>query len=561
MATRIHATRCAHPLLAAVIASACTPPDVVIDAARNVAARATDKPDPVRVCEAEGHEIDEVWNDDAAARVREGLLGTGTPYAETSASSVVKLLDAQAMAWRVARAESCMRRTVEPMWDAATVERVQWCLDERRTEIDALVSELIASDATAARGAVTTASGLSPVSTCVDAAVLAGLPAAPAEAGREAAVESRRGLIRARLVAELGASDRARQMLDEVSPPLTAAEQLTAGRIHVAVGEFHKAEPALRSAHAQAVEAGAWQVAAGAATGLVTLLGVALDRSAEALRWATDAQEALTRAGDPGGLGEATLLRSRAIIERNVGRARDGIASLQRALALREAALGEHLLVAELLVDLPVKPMPGEPRLDARGSVERAKAIRTQLLGADHPDVARDLVRLAAIHEMEGSLPAAIAALERAQAVYEAALGPDHAEVALTLVELARLLARAGRGVEAEPAYVRGLAIIEKMFGPDHPRVIAPRAGLCRIALAQSNAEKALEYGERAVEVCSRQKPEDRECVDARLALADALWEVPVERGRDRVRAEAVVAEALGGIEVSKWQSTHRAGK
>jgi tetratricopeptide (TPR) repeat protein len=61
------------------------------------------------------------------------------------------------------------------------------------------------------------------------------------------------------------------------------------------------------------------------------------------------------------------------------------------------------------------------------------------------------------------------------------------------------LLYRAqGRYPEAEPLFKRALAIDEKALGPDHPTVGTILEGLAGLYFAQSDWERAVEFGRRS---------------------------------------------------------------
>ena len=76
----------------------------------------------IAACESDGATIDDHWNDDARAELREGLLATGVGHAEATAERVMPWLDRQAQAWRGARTEACLDTKVRDRWDAETLE-------------------------------------------------------------------------------------------------------------------------------------------------------------------------------------------------------------------------------------------------------------------------------------------------------------------------------------------------------------------------------------------------------------------------------------------------------
>ncbi|HWB73471.1 MAG TPA: serine/threonine-protein kinase [Nannocystaceae bacterium] len=109
------------------------------------------------------------------------------------------------------------------------------------------------------------------------------------------------------------------------------------------------------------------------------------------------------------------------------------LATLQRALALREQALGgEDRAVASALADLADVELAIGRRTDAQVHLERALAIRTKH-DAEHPRLAELHRRLAAIARQDGDVARARSHLERAIELRRAST-PDHPE----LLELER---------------------------------------------------------------------------------------------------------------------------
>ncbi|HKZ80574.1 MAG TPA: tetratricopeptide repeat-containing protein, partial [Pyrinomonadaceae bacterium] len=103
--------------------------------------------------------------------------------------------------------------------------------------------------------------------------------------------------------------------------------------------------------------------------------------------------------------------------------------------------------------------------------VERALAIREKALGPNHPLVANSLNSLADFYRSDGSDERAEPLYQRALAIREKALGPDHPDVAASLNGLAKLYRGRQDYVQAEPLFHRAIAIAEKGLGVRHPTV------------------------------------------------------------------------------------------
>ncbi|HEY3208476.1 MAG TPA: toll/interleukin-1 receptor domain-containing protein [Actinomycetota bacterium] len=143
---------------------------------------------------------------------------------------------------------------------------------------------------------------------------------------------------------------------------------------------------------------------------------------------------------------------------------------------------------------------------EARSMIERALALDKETFGADHPEVAMDLVALGRIQRAMEDLPGARDSLERALAVHEAAYGPQHARVAVDLIKLGRLLRAMGNLPAAREKLERGVALAETIFGPDHTEVAVGLGNLGRLLQDMG------------------QLPEARATLDRALAIDEAAY-------------------------------------
>src|SRR5690606_1325194 len=93
---------------------------VVAGVVGGVAWREADRAAALARCEEAGASIDAVWDDDARARARAGVLATGLSYAATTADKVTPWLDQQRDAWRRVRTEACVDAELRGLWDDDT---------------------------------------------------------------------------------------------------------------------------------------------------------------------------------------------------------------------------------------------------------------------------------------------------------------------------------------------------------------------------------------------------------------------------------------------------------
>jgi CHAT domain-containing protein/Tfp pilus assembly protein PilF len=243
-------------------------------------------------------------------------------------------------------------------------------------------------------------------------------------------------------------------------------------------------------------------------------------------------------------LDEAQQLTERAQELRKSGKYAEASPLAERALSLREQALGpEHLTVADALHLVALLYDDRHEYAKAEAPNLRALAIREKALGPDHPDVALSLFNLAWLAKVKQDFAQAESLYKRTLDIQERALGPDHRDVAATLNDmavlynqqgdhdaairvnrrvlemrertlgveapgvalslnnLARTLELRGEYAEAAAQLQRALTIREKTDGPDHPQTAGVLDGLARIASVTGNFTAAEPLFKRALSI------------------------------------------------------------
>jgi CHAT domain-containing protein len=191
-------------------------------------------------------------------------------------------------------------------------------------------------------------------------------------------------------------------------------------------------------------------------------------------------------------LAEAERLSARCEEFYNAGKYDEAIEPCQRALEIREKALGDgHPLVTELLNNLGELYREKGDYASAEPLHRRALAIREKSLGAEHPDVAVSLNNLGLLYNSKGDYARAEPLYQRALAINEKALGSEHPSVARSLHNLASLYREKDQYAKAEPLFQRALAIREKALGGEHPIVAISLNGLAGLYQDEGNYAKA----------------------------------------------------------------------
>ena len=526
----------------------------------------------VAACEAEAASVDAIWNDAARTKVRDGLLASEVGFAATSAERVLPRLDAHAAGLRAATETACREATVDRRWDADTHARARWCLSERRLELGALVELLAAADARVAESAVTAAAGLDDPSLCVDPRALVHAPAPPTD-GQAELLAIQAELAQANALASAGKIDEGLAKAEAAEaraealdwPPLVAAAVRLEGALLKDAGRYPEAEAASQRAYLIAAEAGAWGVAATAATELAYVIGSEQSRTREGRTWVALAEVAARYAGDPLGMREASRrITLGAMLEADGDYAAAQLEH-EQAQAIWERVLGpDHPYVALALNNLG-NDLSRQGKLDEAAALQaRALAIREQAYGPDHPEVASTYANLGNLDFDRGQFDAAIANYERAMVLWEPSLGAGHPIMGMLHDSLGNAYANKKEFAEAKPEHERAREIFSAALPPDHP-YLAVNLGNLAIAEFALDPAAALVTLERAMVYYDAHEGMQQGEPAARFLYARALESTGGDVSKARAQAELardgfaeageVKAEYLA--EVNAWLAEH----
>ncbi|MGW9437019.1 tetratricopeptide repeat protein [Streptomyces sp. NPDC055607] len=129
----------------------------------------------------------------------------------------------------------------------------------------------------------------------------------------------------------------------------------------------------------------------------------------------------------------------------------------------------------------------------AETPARKAISMRTEILGADHPDVAADCAALAPILAELDRLQEAEGLNRRALRIFEQFYGNNHYETAVAAGNLAAILHRQGCREEARAYYERSLRVLEEELGPLHPELAPVLNNLADLLAEQDpDASRAL---------------------------------------------------------------------
>lgn len=175
---------------------------------------------------------------------------------------------------------------------------------------------------------------------------------------------------------------------------------------------------------------------------------------------------------------------------------------LRRTLGIDEHKSGlEHPDVANDLVNLAALLTETNRGVEAEPLIRRALDIWERSLGPKHPKVGVALSNLASLLHAKNELAEAERFARRALAIDEQNYGSAHPDVATKLNNLAQLLQATTRLAEAEPLMRRALNIDERAYGNDHPAVARDLNNLARLLLDTNRLSEAEPLLRRALAI------------------------------------------------------------
>jgi len=176
-------------------------------------------------------------------------------------------------------------------------------------------------------------------------------------------------------------------------------------------------------------------------------------------------------------------------------------------LAQEAVAIAEHVyepespLMADALQALGMIERGLAMFDEARLHLDRSLAIREAYFGPDHPTTSFSISQLAWLDQLTGDFESAKAAYERLLPIRAAEYGTDHPVYASTLNDYAVLLKNSADADSAMRLYERVLAIREGALGPDHPDVAAVLENIGITYLEIGSPDKARAPMERALAI------------------------------------------------------------
>lgn len=448
------------------------------------------------VCE-EAQAISQAWDDPQRATVTAALEKAGPAFADETARTVVRMLDAYTQQWTSTYEDAC-RQHRSGLESDSLFDRRQTCLRARHRAVESVVDILAQADRDTLRNAIGAVDGLPPIRACeaanlVDDAMWV-VPTEPDQRARHEAVLD--SLTQVQSLFRAGRFDDGRALaIDAVAAARSLADDAVLIRALMLRGEYEYKLDDTEGALATIAEA--WHLA------------LRSGNTIDAVRAAIRQIELVgyTKRDEP--LALARVADAKALIERVRGHNPEVAAELNAGL-----------LRAQGLVALRFKRPEAIEHL-----TEALQTIRS--LPARHDLEIADYLRALANAEFPlGQHDQALAHYQEALAVMMGILGPDHPDVGGLHNNIGLLLRNMNRAREGVVQLERALAISVAAFEPRHSAVIMAEGNLASVLHQLGESARAVPHWERVFERPVRLAEPDTSTINRLLQYADDLLEV-----------------------------------
>ena len=517
------------------------------------------------------------WNPERIQEMESAFLATGRSHAADTLQRTNTVLDRYSRDWAGMRVDTCEATRVRGEQSEQLLDLRMQCLDQRLERMGALVDSLTRGvTGEVVDQALTAAYQLPSLDRCRDADALRALAPLPEDATKRAHIDQLyQGLRRAEAFQSAGRYRDARAQIDEILAPardlgygpLTAGILYQLGRLLNANGRAEAAQQHLLEAAKLGSSVGDDASSAESWIELISVIGHTQGRFEIAEWLAHTAEAAVLRAGQQP-LLRARLLTERAGVAFAAGQYREALSRHQAALAIRLEVLGDmHPDVAASLSHMGANQYHSGEMSAARPNMERALAIRTAALGPRHPVVGQSHINLGgvlvALQDYERAREHFLEALEILESVV--AEGRETGALHNNLGELHWFL---GRPEVALEHYTKALGILEKVHGSSHPFTAYALAGLGQALVALGRPEAAIARLQRALTIREQSKAAPGELAVVRFYLHRAHWHAgsqTPERLQQAQAAYEAYRQAPEGLQaeaalMEEWLRTVQAG-
>ncbi len=462
---------------------------------------------PSTLCSGAPARVQAVWN----REVKDGLLKAFSATEHAAAvgafSAVAQTFEAYTAEWATHFKDACEATRVRGEQTEALMEARMACLDERLQALDALTHVFARADKQVVGSSIEASQALPPVAVCQRPPRFSSGVLPPPEAKQAQVAGSRKALAEAGANFAAGRYPVAAQLAGTGTEaakalgygPLTAEWLLLQGRTQERLGRYLEADESLYQTVRLAEQSGYQELVVRGRAMLMFVEGLRLEKSQEAQRWGELAAAALNRMGAGHTELEMVLAHQHGALLLYRGENAAALAELERAIALRTQLSGpDHVEIALALQNQSNALLRLGRTAEAAAVSERALKIREAAFGPQHIRVAESLNMIGTVLEEQGKFAEARTRYERAATIAEHALGPQSAPLATYLMNLGAVNRDLGAFPEAIAALERSLRIREGLAVGASTPVADVQMELGAMRLKQGRVAEAQELLQRA---------------------------------------------------------------
>jgi eukaryotic-like serine/threonine-protein kinase len=399
------------------------------------------------------------WSNSARTTLRLAFAASMAPEAESNLSHTAQLFDDRANALRAARRDACEATEVRHEQSVELLDRRVRCLDRRAAELGNLIDVLSDHpDAAMIEKAPEAAAALSSLAPCADRDLLLAdqpSPTTPAMSASVASLEAQ--LARAHALRDAGKIVEARALYAILIPeadrldfaPLRATARLDDAQVLQELAQYQAQVIELREAGELASVAHDDVAVAKAWIELYGVLAMHLSKVDEARVLEAPAAAAVARAGNGLEL-HGNLEAARGAVELAAGNYSAACDHLATAMHELGKAIGaSHPVVIDVMNNYVIALDHAARYDEARQTIDRAITLRSETVGADHPDMSYLHHQLGTILDDTGEPERSLAEFRKAYDIDLKAYGQDNPHVAIEEVSLSVELLELDRPLDA----------------------------------------------------------------------------------------------------------------
>jgi len=223
-------------------------------------------------------------------------------------------------------------------------------------------------------------------------------------------------------------------------------------------------------------------------------------RYVEARNYVIEAQRIFDQLNDTNRELQANLLEDLAGTNGMLGDYRTVLTDQMRVLAIRRELFGErHRDIAASLNGIGLLYGQQGDLRRALDYSEQALAMRRELFGERHRDIATSLANIGSCHKEQGDLQTALEYSERALAMQRELFGERHPDIATLLNNVGQCYGDAGDSPRALGYSEQALRMRRELFGERHPQIATSLSNIGSRYRDQGDLPRALEYAEQAL--------------------------------------------------------------